>query len=277
MKLLSIDVGIKNLAYCVIENENINMWGVVNLIEEDKILCEDTSKNVNCTHIAKFTKDGHHFCMKHAKKQGHMIPTKELKKSAINKMTITDLRAFADRFSIVYDKNMKRRDILDEVVSFINEKCFEEVAQVNASDVNLVIIGKNLKKKFDEIFSDHCEINHIIIENQISPIANRMKTLQGMIAQYFIMKFPTCNIDFVSSANKLKIEESGLDNHEKTTYNQRKKISIESCENMIKKSNNLEWYQYFMNHKKKDDLADAYLQATWFIRRKTERSASFDM
>ena len=29
---------------------------------------------------------------------------------------------------------------------------------------------------------------HVIIENQISPIANRMKTIQGMITQYFIMK-----------------------------------------------------------------------------------------
>mgnify|MGYP000886496839 CR=1 FL=1 len=277
MKLLSIDVGIKNLAYCVVENENIIMWGVVNLIEEDKVLCEDVVKNVQCNHDAKFSKDGHHFCTKHAKKQGFLIPTKDLKKSTINKLSITDLRTFADKYDIAYDKNMKKRNILDEVVNFVNEKCFEEVVQISASDVSLVVVGKNLKQKFDEIFTEQCEINHVIIENQISPIATRMKTVQGMIAQYFIMKTPSCNIDFVSSANKLKIEESGVGDGERTTYNQRKKIGIESCESMIKKSNNLEWYQYFMNHKKKDDLADAYLQATWFMRRKTERSASFDM
>ena len=277
MKLLSIDVGIKNLAYCVIENENIVMWGVVNFIEEDKVLCEYVVKNVQCKYDAKFSKDGHHFCTKHAKKQGFLIPTKELKRSVINKLSIADLCTFADKYSITYDKNMKKRAILDEVVAFVNEKCFEEVTQVNANDVSLVVIGKNLKNKFDEIFTDQCEINHVIIENQISPIANRMKTVQGMIAQYFIMKKPLCNIDFVSSANKLKIEETNVGDGERTTYNQRKKIGTDSCETMIKKSNNLEWYQYFMNHKKKDDLADAYLQATWFMRRKTERSASFDM
>ena len=47
-------------------------------------------------------------------------------------------------------------------------------------------MGINLKK-MDELYKDD-DIDTVIIENQISPIANRMKTLQGMIAQYFIMK-----------------------------------------------------------------------------------------
>ena len=40
-------------------------------------------------------------------------------------------------------------------------------------------------------------ITHVFIENQISPIANRMKTIQGMLAQYFIMK---SNIDWRGEA-----------------------------------------------------------------------------
>ena len=44
-------------------------------------------------------------------------------------------------------------------------------------------------KILNELFKtiDLSTIDIILLENQISPIANRMKTLQGMIAQYFII------------------------------------------------------------------------------------------
>ena len=51
----------------------------------------------------------------------------------------------------------------------------------------MVTLGKNMKGVFDEIMCDVSGIEIVLIENQISPIANRMKTIQGMIMQYFIM------------------------------------------------------------------------------------------
>ena len=47
-------------------------------------------------------------------------------------------------------------------------------------------------------------ITHVLIENQISPIATRMKTLQGMLTQYYIDHLENVDITFVSSVNKLK-------------------------------------------------------------------------
>ena len=44
------------------------------------------------------------------------------------------------------------------------------------------------KTEFDKI-DKLKDITHIIIENQISPIATRMKTIQGLLTQYFIMKY----------------------------------------------------------------------------------------
>ncbi len=57
----------------------------------------------------------------------------------------------------------------------------------SANDTDLVCIGKNMKKLLNEIPGIE-DITHVIIENQISTIATRMKTIQGMCAQYFIMK-----------------------------------------------------------------------------------------
>ena len=42
MKILSFDVGIKNLAFCLIdttENNKIIDWGVINLIEDEDLKC----------------------------------------------------------------------------------------------------------------------------------------------------------------------------------------------------------------------------------------------
>ena len=59
---------------------------------------------------------------------------------------------------------------------------------------------------------DKIELDVVIIENQISTIASRMKTLQGMISQYFIMKgIPS--IEFISSINKLKIINNSNKNY----------------------------------------------------------------
>ena len=71
-----------------------------------------------------------------------------------------------------------------------------------ASEIDLIDIGKNMKIELDKF--NFNEIEHIVIENQLSPLASRMKTIQGMLAQYFIMKYEGKEIHFVSSANKLK-------------------------------------------------------------------------
>jgi regulator of replication initiation timing len=78
------------------------------------------------------------------------------------------------------------------------------------------------------------QVTTVIIENQISTIATRMKSIQAMLAQYFIMRNTEIAIEFVSSANKLKEftqenrenkeKEKDKDKGVKQTYKQRKKL-----------------------------------------------------
>ena len=66
------------------------------------------------------------------------------------------------------------------------------------------------------------DVQCVIVENQIGPLALRMKTLQGMIMQHFIEK--ECQIvEEVSPLNKLK----EFINNKKTSYSERKKMGIE--------------------------------------------------
>ena len=267
MRILSIDVGIKNLAFCLLENDKIAKWDVINLAAQDAsdgCGCCVVDKNVKCSNLAKFTKNGSHYCLKHAKKQPFQIPTPELKKAFINKQKLQKLYEMADKFGIQYTNTMKKNDIIHELNEYTTSMCFEMVHSVGASEIDLVTIGKNIKKHFDQIFSGEEVFDYVIIENQISPIANRMKTIQGMIAQYFIMTGTCQKIEFVSSVNKLK-DIAPADKNVKLSYGDRKKLGISTCLEIIKDTNSYsEWCAYFTSHKKKDDLADSFLQGRWF-------------
>jgi hypothetical protein len=71
MKILSIDVGIKNLAFCLfnIENNNcdIEKWDVLNLCTWEKEKCDE------CNNNALYEKNNTLYCTKHAKKQKEYI------------------------------------------------------------------------------------------------------------------------------------------------------------------------------------------------------------
>ena len=268
MKILSIDVGIKNLAFCLLDHHSVEKWGVVDLTEDLRQKCCFKNKGVSCTADAKFIKNDSMFCLRHAKKQVDiLIPTKEMKKSHMNKLSIMDLQALADRHEIPYLPSTKKKELIDDLSNYFEKQAFSEVDNVSASDIDLVLVGKTLKEKFNSLFDDVEELERVVIENQISPIANRMKTLQGMIAQYFIMKDESIIIDFVSASNKLKLcieDETEKVEINDLTYNQRKKLGVTRCEKIVK-DNYIEWYQFFTNNRKKDDLADAFLQGKWYL------------
>ena len=86
-----------------------------------------------------------------------------------------------------------------------------------------------------------------------------------MITQYFIIKSNIAHIEFISAANKLK----NCQEEEKLSYSDRKKTGIKNCLEIINDNLNYsEWNNYFNKHKKKDDLADSFLQLLWYINNK---------
>ena len=165
-----------------------------------------------------------------------------------------------------------------------------------AHDLDMITYGRNLMKHMDAILyhpvsapasalsspasaaSSPPRIDMMIIENQISTIATRMKTLQGMITQYFIMK-NVPQIEFISASCKLKLfTDSMLDVSkyvDATTYGDRKKAGITICRALgemsppapqaLTPTNYATWMPMFEKHKKKDDLADCFLQCLWRV------------
>jgi len=285
MKLLSIDIGIKNLSFCLFDINSIETtsnhrkiikWDNIDLSEKSESKCIEIDKNGLCDKPAKFSKDGKCYCLKHSKKQTFLQPTTELKPSYINKQKIQTLIEIADKYKIKYENPPKKTHLVALINEFITNKCFTAINKTNATKVDLVTIGRNIQHKLDEILCDHLStIDIIIIENQIGPIANKMKTIQGMISQYFIMKNNHIQIEFISASNKLKdfLEEEKVKDKdkdkEKMDYKQRKKLGIQYCLEIISTDFRFkEWESFFNKHQKKDDLSDCFLQGMWFIKHK---------
>ena len=67
--------------------------------------------------------------------------------------------------------------------------------------------------------------------------------------------------------NKLK----AFTDQNKSDYKDRKKLGIEITKGIIEKSiiaDMKEWTPFFLQHKKKDDLADSFLQGICFLQNK---------
>jgi len=120
-----------------------------------------------------------------------------------------------------------------------------------------------MKLQLDACFDDPALggelITKVVIENQVGPLASTMKAVQGMLTQYFIMK-DINNISYVSASNKLKPYTT-----EKLTYKQRKKLAITVTETLLTSEGTVELRDLYRRSKKKDDLADSYLQGLWIV------------
>jgi hypothetical protein len=308
MKLISFDIGIKNMAYCIFDisgsQRNIIDWNVLNLmeiVENTKYLCNCMNKAKNkkilpkiCGKNAKFMKNTQFFCDKHAKSENQfIIPTKKCSPTSLKKMKNEELLKICHEYKILNDSDKTtiklKNAILDKMFSYFDEKNLIPIIHKkgkSANETDLIYIGKKMKELLNQTENIN-HISHVIIENQISPIANRMKTIQGMLAQYFIMINDDIHIEFISSANKLKQLNKSPMNHseiqntfrepdteikQNAVYKQHKIDGVALCSRLLDANPSYQTWKHVLETKKKDDLADCFLQGIWYMDKKFSKN-----
>ena len=198
MRILSWDIGIKNLAYQVI----------------------NFTDNINANNI-------------------------ETNNTDINN---TDLNENKDYYEI---EDWDIINLTDNAKEDVYKICENLIISLNQKD----FINKN--------------INNVIIENQPVLKNPKMKTIQIALYSYFLIKKVELNcfdnINFMSASLKLKVYDGPeIIIESKSKYTKTKKLAIAYCKYFLELNNMHEMLTYFLNHKKKDDLADCYLQALYY-------------
>jgi hypothetical protein len=298
MKLISFDVGIKNMAFCMFRLSDqtllVQDWGVLNLMDDETapvFHCNCTLQQkktkavpnppiVLCEKRAKYQKNGGFFCELHAKKsESWTIPNKTMLLSSLKKQSRDDLVSVGlSHGAFLADPPRTKKDCLAILQEHFQTICFEPILSKktkSAGETDLITIGRNLRAKLDE--RPIQGLTHVIIENQISTIATRMKTIQGMLAQYYIMCEDQPQIDFISSANKLKhlvitplenkhVQDINNNSGTKNNYKQHKQDAILFSKQFIANNPMLGTWSNVLDTPKKDDLADAFLQGIWYLK-----------
>jgi hypothetical protein len=311
MKIISFDVGIKNLAYCLFETTEegrpptIIDWKVLSLMDEPVAipLCSQTSptsskakKTANspkpCNHKSKFATplaeapsaqapSQIFLCDKHAKvladRGEWLLPDPKFKN--VKKMKLEELMGLAVSLGFSLP-TAKKPEVLAWVEDHLAKKRLVGVGgkkSATAGEADLISLGQAMKKIFQDLLP--VDISVVLIENQISPLASRMKTVQGMLAQYFIMRYEGVRVEFISSANKLKMFSKedvkkkemnevggGVEQTQAQKYKSHKKDGVFYCQQVLDKkvfNGGEQWAT--CERKKKDDLADCFLQGLWRV------------
>lgn len=287
MKIVSWDVGIKNLAYCIMEKCDdvdrpyiIHEWDVINLTNSIEINCcyagcdkANTDIKTFCSYMGK----NHYFCKAH--KTYHTVIQQKYK-------DIKDtIRQIDDEQCSKCGKNAKWQ-VADTSLCTVHRNSFlkkwdKEIEQVKFSpskidDMTVDELKLRLLRKLDSIPS-LLTAKHVCIENQPTLKNPRMKAVSDTLYAWFLIRgildkeknnSSIEKVAFISPSNKLKIEgfTDEIQNEiieSSNKYKTTKALGVQHTKIILK--NCPQYLAHIDKYKKKDDICDAFLQGTYYL------------
>lgn len=265
---LSFDIGIKNLAYCLMDtNLAIKDWGIIDLTNgpQNKNLCNYLGIG-GCKHPGKFCNlldKSKFYCGVHCKKvqKDELLDLDKIRCST-SKCKFAAKLCNPEKTIYACKKHSKN---LGETV--------EDVFQKGATKIPILELGRTIFKRLKD-YPQFLEADYIIIENQPVLKNPTMKSVQMILFSFFISnessKKKFKNVALVSASNKLKVFKGEINpdiKNIKDKYKRNKAMAIEHCLKLLEENCELNnsHIEFFNNYKsKRDDLADAYLMCRWF-------------
>lgn len=254
MKLISIDVGLRNLAVCVLEGTKrqdvrITHWEVIDILGEknglDRPVCHQCRKPAMWRH----PQDDLLSCTRHC-------PTAKtpVTKTALGKKTIMELQGDIDRIGLRLT-GTKKADLVNGLYNYHRANTWQKLAGgANIKHAPVLDLAPDIAAALDRRAAIWRGADKVIFENQLD---RRMFAVQAMLHMFFVARGYSCG--GISASHKLS-NIITIDDRV-TTYRGRKKTGIVHTEALCPPAN----LAYFRSHKKKDDLADCFLQGLWHM------------
>lgn len=251
MKVVSFDVGLRNLAYCVLEGTNrsnvrIVDWNIIDVLGEQAGVgaarCHKCSAAARYEHAA----DGTFACSKHAPRK------QKVTKSNLSKKSVSELTTELQKAGLVTNATKKT-----ELVSLLYNHCKQNTWKkcvASSTQGSVLDLAPAIMTSLGNRKSSWEGADIVAVENQPE---RRMYAVQAMLQMYFTMCGLKCS--GVSATHKLSNMVTVDDNVK--SYKGRKKTGITHALELVPQVNQ----EHFKKHPKKDDLADSFLQGLWVM------------
>jgi hypothetical protein len=253
MRVLAFDIGIKNLAWCLMDSsEGVIDWCNYNIMNDISGAVASAAKckcGSNAAWEYSTNNQLHASCKRHLPKD----------RPASNATTAGDLKALLkSNGQSVKGKKDELRERALECASLPLQKKITKTKSLGLMD-----IYDGIRKCIRDRASTMLTADAILLENQPAYKNPTMKTIQSFLfaalreASHTASKFP--DIDLVHASQKVEYETKG-----DAGYAERKGNSEEKVLEHIKDP---QWRDFFQKAKKRSDLADAYCMCLqWFLK-----------
>lgn len=247
-KVLAFDIGIKNLAFCVLENDkNILALENCNILEPvEAVKCS------NCNIKASYNVVDTVFCKKHIPKTHTILKELDAKKLPVIKILKELITAHnCENLGSTKDKCLES---LAKKFAFR----FEQPKQANASKVSLELIHDALRKFVKEKWSDFSNCTHVLLENQPAFKNPHMKSVQVLLfatlREQFLQNQQTPDYHLVHAKKKVTDAKKGDEGYSERKNKSEERLKYAFDEGLVK---NDKIYEEWKKSKKKSDMADA--------------------
>lgn len=247
-KVIAFDIGIKNLAFCILENNtNVIALENCNILEPvESIRC-----NV-CILKASYKAGDAVFCKRHIPKTHTILKELDTKKLPLIKI-LRDLIKINDCENLGSTK--------DKCLESLAKKFalrFEQPKQANASKISLEDIHDYLRKFVKDKWCIFSGCTHVLLENQPAFKNPHMKSVQVLLfatlREQFLQNQETPKYHLVHAKKKVLDAQKGDEG-----YSERKNKSEERLKQLFDNGTvkNDKIYEEWIKSKKKSDMADA--------------------
>lgn len=249
-KILAFDIGIKNLAYCILEEGSrvIALHNVNLLPSADPVICNHPP----CKLVARFQAEGTPYCKRHLPKSHPALP--ELSKAKLPSNKILKELVREKGCTSTGTSNAACIDALSKKFAIP----YEQPKQENASRVSLEVIHDALRQFVASKAEQFQGCTHVLLENQPAFKNPHMKSVQvllfAVLRESFLSRQETPSYQFVHAKKKVADAKKG-----DAGYAERKSKSEDRVRELFE-SGTLEstpWYDHWKTSKKKSDMADA--------------------
>jgi len=252
MSILAFDIGIKNLAWCVLKDNVILGWDNYNLMSESSNLTQIKSQTcAHCKTKATYDLSGSKVCSRHCPISKPAL--RDLSGNILKKIPdMKTLREILNKVPHLHKSPQKKDDLVIELSKWYSIPIVE-VKVPKAPDVGLTTIHNSLQKLVKEMEPLWSQTQIILLENQPAFKNPTMKSVQILL--FATLRDLLTNpppLKLVHASKKAQGEEKG-----DAGYKDRKLASEARAEKFLKTHPQAAMQAKWTQATKKSDLADA--------------------